>query len=154
MNWTLYLILVAAIIVAFLILIPSQRWLKRILGYMVLADISASAYVVSTYAATGTVSGLTIAILGAVGISLTLRGLRWFIGDARLGVGGVESLRLAAAEILTQGARWVRAFVLAVFRGGVVTAPPKLEVEWIEHEAPLVSWLRRVRAAIRQGPRR
>jgi len=137
-------LLILAIIAAVLLLVPDTKWLRRAMGYQTLVDIVMSSYMVSTYAATGAVSGLTIAVLAALGFSLTLRGIRWLIGYEKLAVNGVESARLLASELLTQSAHWVRAFALALFRKGRVEAPAPLNVEWVYHEAPIAGWMRKV----------
>ena len=92
MSLLLTMLLVGAIVVAFLILVPNMQWLRRMLGYLIISDILASTYVISTYAATGTLGGLTIAIFAVVGISLSLRSLKFFIGCERLAIGGNPSV--------------------------------------------------------------
>jgi len=134
--------IVIAVVIAFFIILPSMSWLRRVCGYMVVADVLASAYVVSTFAATGAVSGLIIAVWSAIGLSVTLRVFKALFGYEQL-VAGVEtedkgvryttwtpSLRLVTAELLTQAAAWIYAFVKATFTRGKVVAPSPLLVEW------------------------
>lgn len=130
------LALVWAIILAFLLLIPSWGWVRKMLGYLQLADVAAAGYTLHLTAATGTVGGLILGIWAALGISLTLRALKMLIGYEKLAVNGEESIRLVAAELLTQGVRWVRALVAALFKGGRVVAPDPLNVEWVVHQSP------------------
>lgn len=123
---------VAAIVVAYGLLIPSVRWLRRVLAYPQLADIISAGYVVSTYAAAGAAGGLTIAVFAALAISLTLRFLRLTIGYDQIAIDGDTSLATIAAAFLTQAVRWVRSLVYALFRGGRIDAPPALGISWVE----------------------
>ncbi len=149
MSIWLIMLLVWAIIIAFLLLVPSMTWLRRIMGYMLLTDISVSAYIISVYATTGAVSGLTIAIFAALGVSLSLRGLRAIFGYEKLSINGNESLRLVAADLLTQGVSWGRAIVAASWRGGRVDAPEPLQVTWVQHAPSLFTWLARAMSYVR-----
>lgn len=149
MSIFMMLTMVFAIIVAFLLLVPSMSWLRRVLGYMFVADVASSAYCISTFAATSAVSGIAIAVFAALGISLTLRVIRSLIGSERLAVNGDQSIRVVAAEMLSQGTSWCRAVFMALFRGGRVDAPAPLNIEWVKAEAPVVIWYRRFVASAR-----
>ncbi len=135
------LIMVFCIIIASLLLIPNIRWLRRILGYMFAADVSISAYVVSTYAATGTVSGLAIAIMAAVGISLTLRGIRFFSGCERYTVNGSDNVRTIAKAVMMQGKAWFVYNTKSVFFKDT-EKPETLNGEWVKHEPVAVTWMK------------
>lgn len=116
-DWILWFLLILAILVGFLLLIPSMKWLRRMNGYMLLADLVASTYVISAYASTGTFAGLALAVLAAVSISLALRALRALFGAERLSVGGDSRVIAVIAEIGSFIAGFLREFVTSLVRG-------------------------------------
>ena len=155
MSPSLIAMMVVAVVAAFFVVVPSLTWLRRVSGYMVLADLVGSMYVISTFASTGSVHGLVIAVFAAIGLSLSFRVFRALFGYERLYAGTDEvgfgsqpvrytrwspSIRLVAAEILTQCAAWIFSFVKAVFTYSRVQAPSPLRVQWMATEG----WLTKV----------
>ena len=134
------LLTAGAAVTAMLIITPWE-WLKRMLGYVVVADVAGSAYLVSTYAATGTVSGLTVAIFGALMLTLTLRTLRKVLGYSRFTINGSDRVSDLLAALATYGIAWLRSLLRALFTASPVLPPPALNGVWVEHRPPWQSWL-------------
>lgn len=122
---------------------------------MVAADIVCSMYVVTTFASTGAVQGLTIAIYAALGLSLSLRALKAVLGYEVLEAREVmehetgfrysawqQSLRLVAAELLTQAAAWIYSFLKGAITRTRVTPPEELGVRWHRHPGWLTEWFK------------
>ena len=134
------------IVAAFLLLIPSAVWVRRMAGYQTIMDVFSSWYVVSTYAATGAASGLATAVLAALLISITIRLIKFFIGYERYAVDGDERLASIVAAGFTQAVRWLRALFFALWKGGEVQAPEALKGEWVRHNGPAQAlWERMMR---------
>ena len=121
----------AAITAAVFVMAPSRAALSRIAGYQTVADIGASAYVVSTYASTGSVTGMTMAVVAALGISLVIRAVGKLFGRQRYQYKGSTGLAAGLAAATTQGVRWLRSWFFALWKGGEVTPPPPLEGRWV-----------------------
>ena len=96
-------VVMAVVVVATIYIMIPKAWRRRIAGYVPLFDILGSAYVVSTYVATGTVSGLAVGVWAALGITLTLRAMRRLLGAERLAVRGETRLAPTIAGLITQG---------------------------------------------------
>jgi hypothetical protein len=123
----------AAAAVAAMLVITPWPVLKKLLGYSVVADISGSAYLVSTYAATGTVSGLAVAIFGALLLTLTLRTLRQTAGYSRFSINGSERLADLVAAVLNQAIAWLKRLLKALFTASRVVPPPPIDGRWVDH---------------------
>ena len=126
-------VVMAVVVVATIYIMIPKAWRRRIAGYVPLFDILGSAYVVSTYVATGTVSGLAVGVWAALGITLTLRAMRRLLGAERLAVRGETRLAPTIAGLITQGLRWGKSIFTSLWhRDPVVIAPPPLDWEWVE----------------------
>lgn len=137
------LFMAAASVAALLIVVPTD-WLRKVLGYIVVGDVLGSWYLVATYASTGTVSGLQVAVFGALFLTITLRVMRRVMGYRRYEIDGDSRLSVLAAASLTQAVAWTRAVFFAAFRGGKINPPTPLGGRWVYH-APhplsrLYSW--------------
>lgn len=134
-------LLTAGAAVAGMLIITPWAWLKKILGYTVVADIAGSAYLVSTYSATGTVSGLTVAIFGALLLTLSLRTLRQILGFSRFTLNGSDRVSDLLAALATYGIGWLRSLLRALFTASPVIPPPPLNGQWIEYRPSWQRWL-------------
>lgn len=139
------LILSLASVVAILVMIPDQ-YLTKVLGYVAFIDVVMSMYVVSTATASATATGLVLAVFTALGLSLTLRGLRKVYGCERMQVNGRTDLGGIIAELSTYGISFLRSWVTALFKGSKVEAPSAPKITWIQHEQG-VGWFNGFRFA-------
>jgi hypothetical protein len=135
------LLFMAAASVAALIIVVPTEWLRKVLGYVVIGDILGSWYLVATYASTGTVSGLQVAVFGALILTITLRAMRRVVGYSRYEIDGDSRLAALAAASLTQAIAWARAVFFAAFRGGKINPPTPLGGQWVYHPPRAPSWL-------------
>lgn len=124
------LLLPAMVVAALLIMFPAD-WRRKIIGYGVAFDVLGSGLIVSTYAATGAASGLTVAVAAALLLTLTIRVLRAFDGYEIYSIDGETRAAVVAAALITQGVRWTRSIAKSLWNGGVVTAPEPLGGEWV-----------------------
>jgi hypothetical protein len=126
------LFMAIAIVATVIIMIPG-KWRRRIAGYTLLADITASWYIITTYASTAAVSGLAIAVFAALGMTITLRGMAWLLGTERLSLNGSTDTREIVAGLMSQTMAWGNAVFKALWnRTFKVTPPPALEWAWVE----------------------
>lgn len=128
------LLLLPAMVVAALLMMFPRVWRRKLMGQGVAFDILGSGFIVSTYAATGAAGGLTIAVAAALLLTLTIRLLRCFDGYEIYEIDGERRLAVVIAALATQGVRWVRSLIAALWKGGVVEAPPPLNGRWVEQK--------------------
>lgn len=124
-------LLVGGAITGGIFLLFPRTWLPRLAGYQTITDIVASSYVVSTYAAAGAASGLTGAVFGAIGISLTLRLLGGVFGTERYHIRGRDSPLDLVAALVTHGVAWLRQIGIALVKGTSIKPPEPLQGEWV-----------------------
>lgn len=129
-----FVVATAVMIVAALILMVPKNWVRKFAGYQFATDVVMSAYIVSTYATAGAVSGLATAVMAALFLSITLRTIKYLFGFERYEIDGVDSIPELIARLLTQAAAYIRGFVLSIFRKGKVERPEPLGGEWKLHE--------------------
>lgn len=122
--------LASAVVLALLIMLP-RAFRKRLLGYMLAADVMGSWYIVSTYATTGAVSGLTIAVFAALILTLALRFIKVSGGSEKLALNGDTSISALFAGLITQAIAWAKAVWRAMRNNEPVQAPDPLEWSWV-----------------------
>jgi drug/metabolite transporter (DMT)-like permease len=133
----------AAMVVAALILMFPRNWRRKLMSFGVAFDLIGSALIVGTYASTGAASGLTVAILAALMLTITIRVLRSIDGYEVIYVNNERRLSVVVAALLSQSVAWIRSGVSALFRGGQVIAPAPLNIEWREQkDAPISESIR------------
>jgi hypothetical protein len=126
---------------AFFIMFPAGIR-RKLMGYGVAFDILASTVLVATYATTSTTSGLAIAVVGAVVISLGVKNLKVFEGYEIAEIDGERRLSKNLLRLVKQGSLWTKAVVRAAYTGVEVTPPEPLNIRWIVQfdEKPASIW--------------
>lgn len=112
--------------------------IKKLMAAPMVADIASSSYFLTTYAATGTISGLTIGIMSVLAVSITIRVWRLAFGYERLIVNGDSKLSAITAHIITGSAHWLRQAAKSVATGKSALPPSNMIVEW--HYVPGVAY--------------
>jgi hypothetical protein len=128
-------IVAVCMVLALYIMIPKSVW-RYLAGYVFIWDLLASAYVINMGIATGTVTGLAAGFIAALFITIILRVMRYTAGSVRLALEGDTTFRVIVAGLFTQAIAWIRAIVMALFKGGRIEAPKPLSWTWVEHDAP------------------
>jgi len=139
LNDVIALGLLAAL--TFFIMFPTELR-RKLMGYGVTFDVIASTILVSTFAATGTSTGLAIAIVGSLAISLGIRVLKVHEGYEIAEINGERRLSKNFKLLVKQGSLWTKAVVRATYTGVEVTPPEPLNVNWIVQfdEKPASLW--------------
>ena len=104
--------------------------IKKLMGAPVAVDIAASSYFLTTYAATGTISGLTIGVLSVLIVSVAIRLWRWAFGYQRIVVNGQREMGQVVAHLITGSMYWVRELVKTLFTGKPALPPSTIHVTW------------------------
>ena len=126
------IIMVAAICACCIIMMP-RTWRRKAFGYVNLTDFLAISFVVTHFMGAGAAaSSLYIGVLAMLALTIVLRFGRALFGSERLSLNGDTSISAVVAGLFTQGTRWLRAIVGAVFNGGVVCKPEPLAWRWVE----------------------
>lgn len=124
------LILSLTTVFALAAMVPAN-YFRKISGYLVLVDVTTSAYIFSSFIGVGALGAISVAAFTPFFISIALRLMRQYAGAEMLSVNGSTEYRLVFAELATQCVRWVKAFAKALTTGRV-DAPEKLAVQWVE----------------------
>ena len=104
--------------------------IKKMLSVPVAVDVAASGYFLSTYAATGTISGLTVGVLSVLLVSITIRLWRYLFGYQRLTVSGDARPAAVFAHLITAGNYWVRQSFKSLFTGKPALCPSPFNFRW------------------------
>jgi len=97
--------------------------LPYLFGHPVVADLVGSAFILSSFAVTGTISGLTVAVFAILVWTLFIRAGRFLFGYKRLSFEGETGYGRLAAATLTTGFKWIRASMKGLFVSGEVEQP-------------------------------
>ena len=97
--------------------------IKKLLSAPVIVYVAASGYFLNAYAATGTISGLTVGVLSILLVSIVIRAWRYLLGYERLTVNGDARFSTVASHLITATASWVRQTLKSLFTGAPVVAP-------------------------------
>lgn len=103
---------------------------KKLLAAPVIVDAAASGYFLSTYASTGTISGLTVGVIAVLFVSITIRAWRYFFGYQRLSVDGDTRLAAIVSHLLTGFTHWTRQIVTSLATGRPVIPPAPFNFQW------------------------
>ena len=136
----------ALLVVATVILMIPREWRVKIFGYIFIADFASSMYILNTFASTGAVSAVLVAVAAMLAMTITLRVGRAFFGSERVSLNGDTSISAIVSGLLTQTVTWVKSTWNSLFFGGDVKKPEPLDWEWtVELEpAGFVGGIRRL----------
>ena len=126
-------IILAAITALGLLYIVPVVQLRRMLGYVLLVDISFSYWLIGVAAAT--FGGFTIATMAGLLYSVASRECLLWLGSERLALGGEVLFGKQLAVLSTQLIAWARA-LWAGASSGHVEAPVGLTWAWAQVQAP------------------
>jgi hypothetical protein len=116
-------------VITVVIMIPRHHRAK-VWGYVNLFDAVSTFYVMSHFAATGSVTGLIVGIAAILGLTFTLRVGRAFFRSEKLSIDGSSTISDVVAGGFTQSVKWVRGITSAIFNGGYVNKPQPLNWAW------------------------
>ena len=122
--------IMALLVVATVVLMIPRTWRVKIFGYIFIADTASSMYILNTFASTGAVSAVLVAIAAMLAMTITLRVGRAFFGAERVSLNGDTSIGAIVSGILTQTSSWVKSTCKSLFTGGHVQKPEPLNWEW------------------------
>ena len=128
---TMGLVVGACIATGLLIMLP-KRIVRRAAGYMMVTDAGLSMYGISSGSASASVVGLLGGFIGAILLSIGIRGEAYFVGAERLAINGSTDVRLVASAAMSQAVIWVRNTIFSLWNGEQVTPPTAMEWSWIE----------------------
>lgn len=136
----------ALLVVATVILMIPRTWRVKLFGYIFLADFSSSMYILNTFASTGAISALVVAVAAMLAMTITLRVGRAFFGSERVSLNDDTSISAIVSGILTQTVMWVKSTWSSLFFGGNVKKPEPLDWKWTVELEPtdLIGGLRRL----------
>lgn len=114
-----------------------RAWRRRAFGYVNLADFAAVSFIVTHFMGAGAAAGsLYIGVLAMLTLAIVLRYGRAQFGSEKLELNGDSSISAVTAGLMTQAARWIRAFTFSLINGGVINKPAPLDWRWVEDLKP------------------
>lgn len=125
-------LMAVAATMALLYIVPATQ-LRRMLGYILLVDLTFSVWLLHIGAAT--LGGFTIAVMAGLFYSVVSREILAAWGAERIAINGKTQFGQVVAELASQAVAWGKALWNGVKTGKVV-APEPLVVEWVESKAP------------------
>lgn len=122
--------LAAAAMLGGLYVIP-QKYMRKLFGYLFVADLSFSVWLAGLAAAS--LGGLQLAVLAGLLYTVITRELRSAWGSEKISINGETEYGKQAACILTQGVSWMKA-IWAGIRSGAIIAPKPMHIAWVEED--------------------
>lgn len=109
-----------------------KRIVRRAAGYRTVTDAGLSMYSISSGSASSTALGLLSGFIGAILLSIGIRGEAYFVGAERLAINGSTDVRLVASAAMSQAVTWLRNITFSLWNGEQVTPPTAMEWSWVE----------------------